>query len=238
MNLPAEIQRRIFTLTNRAILKCSKFIALLIKENELNYNKMQIGEKFEFLGIKEENLISLIQKVNTFSSSQGEDDMKLSSAYVVEGVEIILSILSIIGESYSVLESYLKDKFKYELPIWIEAIIKLGQLLNYMQGTSMLDEKMKNEIFEQNKIKDEFNNIIIIKYKSEKEISADKIKEIISENCGCVVDGKNDIIINKDDGYIGILLDGFVLDGRMSKEEDDRTKKKERRGRKKKKRRS
>lgn len=233
MNLPAEIQRRIFTLTNRAILKCSKFIALLIKENELNYNKMQIGEKFEFLGIKEENLISLIQKVNTFSSSQGEDDMKLSSAYVVEGVEIILSILSVIGESYSVLESYLKDKFKYELPIWIEAIIKLGQLLNYMQGTSMLDEKMKNEIFEQNKIKDEFNNIIIIKYKSEKEISADKIKEIISENCGCVVDGKNDIIINKDEGYIGILLDGFVLDGRMSKEEEERKKKEEEEKRKK-----
>ena len=26
-------------------------------------------------------------------------------------------------------------------------VFKLGQLLNYMQGTSMLDEKMKNELF-------------------------------------------------------------------------------------------
>ena len=230
MNIPAEIQRRIFTITNRAILKCSKFISLLSTES--NFSKMKLKEKFAYLGIEEKNVISLINKIGTFSEQN--TDKSFSSAYVVEGVEIILSILSVIGESYNALESYLKDNFNYNLPIWIEAIIKLGQLLNYMQGTSSLDESMKREIIEQNNIDSSmFNNVIIVKYEKKEGSSVDieTVKDIIKEYCGYIVDSNKDIIVRED--YVGILVDGFILDGRLSKEEEERKKKEEEEKRKK-----
>ena len=230
MNIPAEIQRRIFTITNRAILKCSKFISLLSTES--NFSKMKLKDKFAYLGIEEKNVISLINKIGTFSEQN--TDKSFSSAYVVEGVEIILSILSVIGESYNALETYLKDNFNYNLPIWIEAIIKLGQLLNYMQGTSSLDESMRKELIEQNNIDSSmFNNIIIVQYakKEGSSVDVETIRDIIKEYCGYIVDSNRDIIVKEE--YIGILVDGFILDGRLSKEEEERKKKEEEERRKK-----
>ena len=51
------------------------------------------------------------------------------------------------------------------------------------------------------------------------------MKDIIKEYCGYIVDSNKDIIVRED--YVGILVDGFILDGRLSKEEEERKKKEE-----------
>ena len=220
--LPAEIQRRIFTITNRTILKYSTFISLLQKKGNVVFSSMSLQEKFTYLGIPERSLIMMIQTINGFTVEN--KDKSLSSAYVVEGVEVLLSIFSVLDVTYVSLESYLKEHLQYELPLWIEAIIKLGQFLNYMQGNSQLDCNIINEIKEQNKLSS--NNIILIQYSDNAcgdEVYGSVMK-IINEHNVSVVNEKCDVINMKELKCVGVVIDGFEYNDKIRKNGDDNSK--------------
>ena len=70
MALPAELQRRVFLITNRAILKASKFLSLLEQQKKINFNQLSISKKFNMLGIDEFSLVRLIDLITQFNEEQ------------------------------------------------------------------------------------------------------------------------------------------------------------------------
>jgi hypothetical protein len=237
LSLPADIQRRIFNLTNRAILKGSKYLSLLETQGIINLNDFSISQKFNLLGIDEYNVTQLINNINTFNNSKNipsdtntyGSNSNFSSAYIVEGVEIILSILSVIKESFHTLDRHLKDTFEYSLPVWIEAIIKLGQFLNFLQGNSPLDGELMKEIHDQLMINNQFEKFIIVKNlskDSDNEKVLEEFKKLLSSSNAKIVDVKKDIqILNEEASNtksIVILTDGFFIDKLSNDSEEEK----------------
>ena len=233
-NLPAVVQRRIFTITNRIILKFTKYIQIH-NPNEINSDK-EIKDKLLYIGLTENNVINIINKINnTFSTlTQNNSEVKFSSAYLVEGVEIILSILSYINEPFNTLSNHFSINYKYDLPIWMEAIIKMGQLLNYL--TNSKENKLENSLLSDIKMENDienaiYNNIIILKLKDIKEEENIKLKEnlinLIQDNDGLIVDTSKDILSFNEGKYFGILLDGFILNNNNKKEKGKEEEKEE-----------
>ena len=223
MSLPAELQRRIFNVTNRAILKGSKFLSLLEQQKKINFKEYTISKKFNMLGIDEFALMRLIDLITKFNEEQ--KDKNFSSAYVVEGVEIILSILAVIKEPFNILDKYLRETFDYTLPVRMEAIIKLGQFLNFFQGTATLEGMLMKEIYDQLKIDTQFNFIILIE-NIEKNIEDTKIlseiSNIISITKAKVVDFEKDVKIFEinENKIVFVLIDGFLIDNLTEKVEE------------------
>jgi len=234
-NLPAVVQRRIFTITNRVILKFTKYTQIH-NPNEIN-NEKEIKDKLQYIGLTENNFINIINKINnTFNThTENNSQIKFSSAYLVEGVEIILSILTYINEPFNTLSNHFSINFKYDLPIWMEAIIKMGQLLNYLSNLkeNKLESSLLNEIKMLNDIENSlYNNIILLKLKNNiKNDESDKLKEniikLIKENDGLIVDTKKDILSFNDGKYFGILLDGFILNNTNKKVKEEEKKEEE-----------
>ena len=220
LTLPADIQRRIFNLTNRAILKASKYLSLLEHQKKIKLNELTINQKFNIIGIDEFTVTQLINNINTFNSGPmvSSGDKHFSSAYIVEGVEIILSILSVIKESFHSLDQYLKDTFDYSLPVWIEAIIKLGQFLNFFQGTSSLEGILMKEIYDQLNINSQFEKLLIIKNipaAIDNTVILSELKKILTSSKARVVDFEKDVQIfieDKDTKCACVLIDGFSID--------------------------
>ncbi len=162
--IPVDLQRNIFSITNRIILKANKYIQELHHRKLINFDSLSLYEKMNMIGIDEFFLIELIKHIDRFNNNSGlAKDKNFSSSYVVDGVEIILSILSVIKESYHNLDFYMKENFDYSLPIWIEAIIKLGQFLNLFQNVSQLENELSREIKNEVIVKDQIYDVLIIK---------------------------------------------------------------------------
>jgi hypothetical protein len=183
-NIPSEIQRRIFIITTRTLFKYKQYLKL-----NGNNNEIDIEKKIDLISTdKGKDLVELIEKVEKTSENKNDNEVnyKYCSSYVVEGVEIILAILSIIkGPSIDieVISKYLKEKYNYTLPIFIVAIDKLNQLIDYMNNSNEnnlekgLIEEMKKENDFSNFI---FSNILLIKIKDDFELKKEEQK--IEEN--------------------------------------------------------
>ena len=218
LTLPADIQKKVFLITNRIILKASKYLMLLENQGDITFKEMSTSEKFNILGIDEFTMIQLIKNINECNLNSSSDKI-FSSAYVVEGVEIILSILSIINESYISLENYFRDTFEYTLPLWIEAIIKLGQFLNFFQGTSVLESQLLHDINSELKLNDEIKNIFIISnvaLEIENSLILDQIEKTLVSHNAKIYDKNKDIQIISDQKTntksIFILVDGYNIE--------------------------
>ena len=163
--IPVDLQRNIFNITNRIILKANKYIQELEKKELIIFDGLTLYEKMAIIGIDEFMLIELIKHIDRFNTNNNTDkkDKNFSSSYVVDGVEIILSILSVIKESFHNLDIYFKENFDYSLPIWIEAIIKLGQFLNLFQNISQLESELLKEIKDEAVVKDQIYDVFLIK---------------------------------------------------------------------------
>jgi len=226
MGLPAELQRRVFNITNRTILKASKFLSQLEQQKKINFRQFSISKKFSILGIDEFALMRLIDIITLFNEEQ--KDMNFSSAYIVEGVEIILSILAVIKEPFNILDKYLRETFNYILPLRIEAIIKLGQFLNFFQGTASLEGVLMKEIYDQLTIESQFNNIFLLENISinvSNEILIEELKNILSACKAKIVDFDKDVKIFENAGkssskHAFILIDGFVVENLTEKVEE------------------
>jgi len=223
MSLPAELQRRVFNITNRTILKASKYLFLLEQQKNINFKQFSVSKKFNILGIDEFALMKLIEIITNFDVDQ--KDKNFSSAYIVEGVEIILSILAVIKEPFNILDKYLRETFNYILPMRIEAIIKLGQFLNFFQGTASLEGILMKEIYDQLKIENQINNIIFIENINKvipNDIILEHLRNLLSINKAKVVDFDNDIKIFENEcyKYIFILIDGFIIENLTEKIEE------------------
>ena len=97
-----------------------------MKINDIN-KELTIEEKIDLISTdKGKDLVELIKKVEKTSEKTKEKDPnnnKYYSSYVVEGVEIILAIFSIIKGpkiDIDVISKFLKNKFNYNLPVFIE----------------------------------------------------------------------------------------------------------------------
>jgi hypothetical protein len=222
LSLPAELHRRVFNITNRIILKASKYLSLLGQQKKIKFNELSISQKFNLIGIDEYTLIQLITNINQFNNSA---DKSFSSAYVVEGVEILLSILGIIKESYNSLDQYLKDTFDYNLPIWIEAIIKLGQFLSFFQGTSNLEGILMKEVYDQLSISNQMDNLLVIRNipaQINNETILNEITQIISNVKARIVDKVKDIQIldEKEHKTVCLLIDSFIIENVKEEEQE------------------
>jgi len=223
MSLPAELQRRVFNITNRTILKASKLLSLLEQQKKVNFKQFSISKKFSILGIDEFTLMRLIDIISKFNEEQ--KDKNFSSAYIVEGVEIILSILAVIKEPFNILDKYLRETFNYILPVRIEAIIKLGQFLNFFQGTASLEGVLMKEIYDQLKIDNQYNNIIFIDNLEKvftNDLILEEIKVILSASKAKIVDFDKDVKIFESElgKYVFILIDGFIIENLAEKVEE------------------
>ena len=230
LNIPAELQQNIFTIANRVILKAIKFVGV---EKSINKKEMTINEKFSLIGFDEISVIGIIKNIdNCLINKQHKN---FSSSYIVDQVEILLAILSFIQESYLSLETYLREIFGYSLPLWIEAIIKLGNFLSFLQGNTTLEPNLMSEIKEQidiRKINDSIDKSIYVikgikamkeetKKENEKEIvtkvqmTQEEIKKILCD----IVKKKKCKIVNTegdikllDNNTAVILIDGFNVE--------------------------
>ena len=100
---------------------------------------------------------------------------------MVQGVEIILAIFSIIKGpkiDIEVISNFLKNKFSYNLPVFIETIYKLNQLIDFINDPkeNKLEETLIKEMEKENDLNNFlYNNIIILKVNDEYEkIKANK----------------------------------------------------------------
>ena len=230
LNIPAELQQNIFTIANRVILKAIKFVGV---EKSIDKKEMTINEKFSLIGFDEISVIGIIKNIdNCLINKQHKN---FSSSYIVDQVEILLAILSFIQESYLSLETYLREIFGYSLPLWIEAIIKLGNFLSFLQGNTTLEPNLMSEIKEQidiRKINDSIDKSIYVikgikamkeetKKENEKEIvtkvqmTQEEIKKILCD----IVKKKKCKIVNTegdikllDNNTAVILIDGFNVE--------------------------
>lgn len=180
------------------------------------FNKF--SQKFNTIGVDEFVVTQLINNINTFNSSMSADK-NFSCSYVVEGVEIILSILAIIKESYNSLDQYLKDTFEYSLPVWIEAIIKIGQFLNFFQTNSSLEGILMKEVYDQLKLTEQYDNLVIIegvKATIEDEVIRKELHNLLVTAKTRVVDELKDIqiIFDSETGTkaVVVLIDGFNIE--------------------------
>jgi hypothetical protein len=220
LSLPAEIQMNIFNITNRVIMKGIKYVSMLEHMSLVNTHEMSIYEKFNIIGVDEMSVIQLIKNIDNCHSNETKEK-SFSSSYVVNGVEIILSILAGIKESYVTLEMYFKENFDYSLPLWIEAIIKLGQFLNFLQGSSSLENNLMREIKDELSVYNmkQFNNIFVLgnipASTSDQDIRI-QVENILSTHNAKIVDKHKDIqIINSQDGLsksVVFLTDGYNVD--------------------------
>lgn len=239
--IPVDLQTNIFNITNRIILKANKYIQELEKKKLINFENLSLYEKMGLIGIDEFTLIELIKHIDRFNTmiSTESKDKNFSSSYVVDGVEIILSILSIIKESYQNLDFYFRESFDYSLPIWIEAIIKLGQFLNLFQNVSQLESELSREIKSEICDKDKIYDIFIIKNIPgyiEDQIIIKEIKKYLSSlniqicdtDIDIVVIDKNrykfDLIFNKN---ILKNIDNFLITNINEKHENSENRHKE-----------
>ena len=167
--IPSEIQRRIFNITTRTLFKYKQYL----KIND-NNNELSIEEKIDLISTdKGKDLVELIKKVEKTSENKKEknapNNNKYYSSYVVEGVEIILAILSIIKGpkiDIGVISNFLKSKFNYNLPVFIETIYKLNQLIDFINEPkeNKLEESLIKEMERENDLNNFlYNNIIILK---------------------------------------------------------------------------
>jgi hypothetical protein len=227
LSLPAELHRKVFNITNRIILKASKYISLLDNQKLIKLNELTISEKFGLIGIDEFSVTQLINNINSCNNSSG--DKNFSSAYVVDGVEILLSILLVIKESFHTLDLYLKEMFDFSLPIWIEAIIKLGQFLGFFQGTSDLENILKTEIFEQMSLNTQWDKILIVENISgqlDDTAILNDIYSILLINGSVIVDKEKDIKViksrtNENTKNVFILVDGFMNNDKQGESDDE-----------------
>jgi hypothetical protein len=222
LSLPAELHRRVFNITNRVILKASKYLSLLEQQKKIKFSEFTISQKFGIIGIDEYTLMQLISNINNFNNS---GDKSFSSGYVVEGVEILLSILGIIKESFNTLDHYLKDTFEYNLPVWIEAIIKLGQFLSFFQGTSNLEGILMKEVYDQLNICNQFDNLIVIQNipaSVEDSTITSEILGLLSKTKARVVDLYKDIQVvpGSESKAVCVLLDGFIIENVKEEEQE------------------
>ena len=112
-----------------------KYVSITKKNN---FIYLSINEKFSLIGLDEFTVIGIIKKIdNCLVNKQNKN---FSSSYIVDLFEILLAIFSFIQEDYLTLENYFRETFEYSLPIWVEAIIKLGNILSFLQGNSSLEK--------------------------------------------------------------------------------------------------
>ena len=164
--IPSEIQRRIFNITTRTLFKYKQYL----KINDNNKKELSIEEKIDLISTdKGKDLVELIKKVEKTSENKQEKNEKYYSSYVVEGVEIILAILSIIkgpNIDINVISNFLKNKFNYNLPVFIETIYKLNQLIDFINESkeNKLEETLIKEMKKENDLSNFlYNNILILK---------------------------------------------------------------------------
>ena len=168
--IPSEIQRRIFNITTRTLFKYKQYL----KINDSNKKELSIEEKIDLISTdKGKDLVELIKKVEKTSENKIEkneqNNNKYYSSYVVEGVEIILAILSIIKGpkiDIGVISNFLKTKFNYNLPVFIETIYKLNQLIDFINDPkeNKLEDTLVKEIGKENDLNNFlYNNIMILK---------------------------------------------------------------------------
>ena len=179
--IPSEIQRRIFNITTRTLFKYKQYIKINGDGNDDNIEK-----KIDLISTdKGKDLVDLIKKVEKTSENKNNNEInnKYCSSYVVEGVEIILAILSIIKGpkiDISIISKYLNDKFNYNLPIFIIAIDKLNQLIDFINNTNenVLEKTLIDEMEKENDLTNFiFNNIIILKIKDDYDKTEPKKEE-------------------------------------------------------------
>ncbi len=220
LSLPAEIQRKIFNLTNRAVLKASKYLSLLNSQKVLSMSMLSINERFNIIGIDEFMVTQLINNINTFNLTQIQIDSQtvnnFSSAYIVEGVEVIISILSVIKSEYNELDFYLRETFNFSLPVWIEAVMKLGQFLNFFQGSSTLEGSLMKEIYDQLTLDNNWEKIIIVENLPliSNELIFSEVKKLLTLTSTKIVDFNKDLHIleNPTNKTLVILCDGFKIE--------------------------
>ena len=173
--IPSEIQRRIFNITTRTLFKYKQFL----KINDDN-KESSIEEKIDLISTdKGQDLVELIKKIEKTSENQKEkndpNNNKYYSSYVVEGVEIILAIFSIIKGpkiDIQVISNFLKNKFNYNLTVFIETIYKLNQLIDFINDPkeNKLEEDLIKEMEKENDLNNFlYNNVIILKVNNEYE---------------------------------------------------------------------
>ena len=184
--IPSEIQRRIFIITTRTLFKYKQYLKLNGNvENDI------IEDKIDLISTdKGKDLVELIKKVEKTSENKVDNKVnyKYFSSYVVEGVEIILAILSIIkGKNIDIntISKYLKEKFDYSLPNFIVAIDKLNQCIDYINNSN--ENNLENGLIEEIKKENDlinfiYNNIIIIKVKEKcNNLETEKKEEKLEE---------------------------------------------------------
>ena len=171
-NIPSELQRRIFIITTRTLFKYKQYL----KINGNNIEDDNIEKKIDLISTdKGKDLVDLIKKVEKTSENKNDNEVnyKYCSSYVVEGVEIILAILSILKGpkiDIEVISNYLKEKYNYILPIFIVTIDKLNQLIDYINNSN--ENNLENGLIEEMQKENDlinfiYNNILIIKIKDD-----------------------------------------------------------------------
>lgn len=234
-NYPIETQKILFNITNRVLLKTIKYIKLLKKAQNKSSIKKSI-DKNEYDCDKEEGLsttsqikelglscskitdfISKLDEVYTKTSTDSNNNKTFTSSYIVEGVEILLTILSSLDTSFFTLQNYFQEVESYSLPIWIEGIVKLGHFLNYLQKDKesgvYLESELLKEIKQGLKIRTTpdsmglgcstfLNKNLYLVENINGDLSDDEIREriisIIEEKGSRLVDKEYDIMIFSD----------------------------------------
>ena len=184
--IPSEIQRRIFNITTRTLFKYKQYLKINGGGNDDNIEK-----KIDLISTdKGKDLVDLIKKIEKTVENKNNNEVnnKYCSSYVVEGVEIILAILSIIKGpkiDIGIISNYLKDKFNYILPIFIIAIDKLNHLIDFINNSNenSLEKSLNEEMMKESDLTNFlFNNILILKikddfYKIEEPAKKEEVKK-------------------------------------------------------------
>ena len=219
LKIPAELQQNIFAITNRVLLKAIKFIS--IEKCVVDRKAMSISEKFDLIGFDEVSFIGIIKNVD--GCLKNKQTKNFSSSYIVDQVEIVLAILSFVQESYLTLELYLKEVFDYSLPLWVEAIIKLGNFLSFLQGNSSgLEENLMKEIKDIVDISKDTSlierNIFVIKdinYNKQQQVVQQQPLQTQTQQVKDVIEDESKILVTPIKEY------DFIMDWATKKIEDE-----------------
>ncbi len=223
---PLIIKNFIFKFLNRCVRKLRYLINSLPElKPQIDHKNSDLvaKENFSLLHVDAKWLKTIIEEIKGLREYQSGDVVTLYSSYTQELIEYVVNCLlpvsffekTSIGGSATVSE--------LNVPDWLKSVIDTALFLQFFKGESQLTEDLIRDAMSSMKIDPQWDRFVYINdlpLELEKNDIIEKVKEIILNNKGRILDPKNDIFIPTAKGEDGVerhlgkclvLLDGWSV---------------------------
>ena len=190
---------------------------------DITNSDLAAKENFRLLNVDTKWLKSIIEEIKGLREFQANDVIALYSSYVQELIEYVTNCLlpvsffekTSLGCSSAVMEM--------NVPDWLKCVVDTALFLQFFKGESELTEDLLKDVMATIKLDSQWDKFVYIQdlpLEFTKEEINTKIREIINNNKGRVLDPKTDIYIptvkdattgaERHNGKCLILLDGWA----------------------------